>query len=700
MIDKLPKCLQTCLNCGHAVIYEEYSDTSRSIVFGGCWKIEGIKKPVDRGKCQRFKENPERVKRSFWKKWEGRIYIDYKENPFRYDQEERINYEAFETADTLLSAEDGKPAGEHEEISREDEQAQDPKLIITKHGGPPEGHEDLGESGVTAAEHEESPQDNNVIAAECEESPPEHEEITKDRKETDRKNVTRVAKTDVQKNTTTRSLILQALANNIFRLKDIAHFAEVDRSTAHYHLRNLIKEERATKVSWGHYAFSDKNFLDHGGETFEKLLKNFSHLGRCTRGRSGLHPVEKNILMDILSKDNKYERFSERELARKNNISRYMVKKYTEKLEKKKLIIIKREKNQLVFVPTELAVNGLTTFFEVVKSGSKIGKESSKIQPIYQPVENSYQPPDGLHDSDQETDPLDVLETFDDYIAWQQKNAHRMIIQFKLLKCNHDRLKGTGWIFDKKRIHRHFTEAYIFKSKDPTGHFVNVLPKHPFIFTSPFEFEDKIVAFVNEVIDRLRDYQMIVDLSEPAEIRLQHEAIEDDPFSRKVIKKGLLYFESKVVTVDQTGELIKYVMKIDKSKSLHFEFEGPEAHLLTEKVEAFVDDIITGKIDRKKLREVPQKVEMLKKELGREIQHIEDRLDTSVKDIHDAQRLLAENQIKLSEDLVSCMEVITKIGEACESMARAAHTIMRDVELLTAGTQVESSGCSYLSSCS
>lgn len=99
---------------------------------------------------------------------------------------------------------------------------------------------------------------------------------------------------------------------------------------------------------------------------------------------------------------------------------------------------------------------------------------------------------------------------------------------------------------------------------------------------------------------------MTIDLTEPAEVRLQHEAIEHDPFTRKVI---------------------------DKSKSLHFEFEGPEAHRLTENLEAFVDDVITGKIDRKKLREVLQEIEMLKEEFGREVQHIEERLDTSVGDI-------------------------------------------------------------------
>lgn len=55
---------------------------------------------------------------------------------------------------------------------------------------------------------------------------------------------------------------------------------------------------------------------------------------------------------------------------------------------------------------------------------------------------------------------------------------------------------------------------------------------------------------------------MCLGNAEPTEVKFQHEAIEDDPFSRKVIKNGLLYFESKVVAVDQTGELIEYVIKI------------------------------------------------------------------------------------------------------------------------------------------
>jgi hypothetical protein len=37
-------------------------------------------------------------------------------------------------------------------------------------------------------------------------------------------------------------------------------------------------------------------------------------------------------------------------------------------------------------------------------------------------------------------------------------------------------------------------------------------------------------------------------------------------------------------------------IKIDKSKSLHLEFEGTEALKLTENLEAFVDDVVTGRI--------------------------------------------------------------------------------------------------------
>ncbi len=43
-----------------------------------------------------------------------------------------------------------------------------------------------------------------------------------------------------------------------------------------------------------------------------------------------------------------------------------------------------------------------------------------------------------------------------------------------------------------------------------------------------------------------------------------------------------------IKTIDSTGEVVGYVIGIDKSKKLHFEFEGTEA---------FVDDVVSGKIN-------------------------------------------------------------------------------------------------------
>lgn len=265
---------------------------------------------------------------------------------------------------------------------------------------------------------------------------------------------------------------------------------------------------------------------------------------------------------------------------------------------------------------------------------------------------------------------------------WQQKNAHRLIIQFKLLRCNHNRLKSTGWIFGKKSIQRHFTEAYIFKSKDPPKEIINVLPKNLFIFTSPFEFEDQILRFVNEVIDRLREYEIVIDLSEPAEIKMEHLAFEDDVFARKVIKKGLLYFESKIHTIDSTGELIQYVLKIDKSKKLHLECEGKEAHHMAETYEAFIDDVVSGKIDRKDLRELPHTVNAIQTGIKQEFEKIENTLSSNIGKISTTQAVLHQNQLEFSQNLVSHTQMVKTISEAAQSVSKAADTIKEVTESL------------------
>jgi hypothetical protein len=318
---------------------------------------------------------------------------------------------------------------------------------------------------------------------------------------------------------------------------------------------------------------------------------------------------------------------------------------------------------------------------------------SSKVQPI-QPSEINQPDRDSLQNQDDHVDtvkdpgPDTVRETFDDYIAWQQKNAHRLFIQFKLLKCNHNRLKGTGWVFGKKSIHKHFDEAYIFKSKDPKGHYVNVLPKHPFIFESPFEFHDQVIDFVNEIIDRLRDYGMIIDLSEPTEVRMQHVAIEDDPFARKIIEKKLLYFKSKVVTIDSTGETMEYVIAIDKSKKLHLEIEGREAQQLMENYEEFIDDVVTKRIDPKFLRELPEQNKKLKEKM-QTIQDDQTRFDNTLNSFSETVQFYSENiethinaLTSLTESVNRSIEASKKIERAAESTEKAAKALIEAIELL------------------
>ena len=469
-----------------------------------------------------------------------------------------------------------------------------------------------------------------------------------------------------KKDITTRALVLQALTNNISLLKDIAQFAGVDPSTVHYHVRNLIREERVMKISWGKYSLVDEIHLKNHDATFEKFLKNSSQsIGENTYSME-LHPIEKNILLDILSTENKYEMYSERELARKFKISRYAVKKYTRNLEKKKLITIKHYRKQLIFTPTEVAIKGLSDFFSSGKTGSKINSSSSKVQPITQPVDSKVQPM------------INTLDTFEDHLGWQQKNAHRIIMQFKLLRCNHQRLKRSGWIFGQKSIHKHFTQAYIFKSKDPTAEIINVLPKHPFIFTSEFEFQAQIISFVNEVIDRLKAYDIIINLSEPAEIKLQHEALENDAFARNAIKKGLLYFRSSVKQMDSTGEIMEYAVAIDKSKEIHLEFEGSEAHHFVEEYEGFIDDVATGRIDRRDLREIPQVIKKVDERIG----GMENVLQSSIQDIQDTQSMLHQNQLTFSENLTSHVDMVQKINQAAESLNKAAENISKAIEAI------------------
>jgi len=284
LIDKLPRCLHTCLHCAHAVILEEYSAYSRKLVFDGCWKFNHIRLPVDRGDCERFKESEERVKRSFWKKWQWKVYVDGK----------------------LIQQE--QPEQGSDEICKQPREHNDSMYVTT--------------------------------------------------------NITNNTNTK-EKGLTTQALILQALANNTSRLKDIAHFSGSHPSTAHYHLRNLTREGKVTKVSRGKYSLPESHSFEDGSHFFDKDLTDSSHffdtflrdLSLATGDElTSITLIEKKILIKILSAKNRHEKYSERKLSTICNVSRNTIKKYTQKLEKRKLIEITKEHNQYVYEPTNVVI--------------------------------------------------------------------------------------------------------------------------------------------------------------------------------------------------------------------------------------------------------------------------------------------------------------------------------------------------------
>ena len=166
-----------------------------------------------------------------------------------------------------------------------------------------------------------------------------------------------------------------------------------------------------------------------------------------------------------------------------------------------------------------------------------------------------------------------------------------------------------------------------------------------------------MITFVNELIDQLKEYNIIIDLSESAKIRLQYEALENDAFARKAIKKSLLYFKSRVKQVDSTGEILEYAVAIDKSKEIHLEFEGSEAHHFVQEIEGFIDDVVTKRIDRRDLRKISGVLERV----DEKIRGMETVLQSSIQDIQDTQSMLHQNQLLFSENLASHVDMVKKI---------------------------------------
>jgi predicted transcriptional regulator len=305
VIKKLPKCLHTCLHCKHAVILEEYSRHSRKLGYDGCWKSDTITLPVNREDCEKFEESIERIQRKFWKKWDWKVYIN---------------------GDLVaLEQESEEDSQSDQEQSWSAAQGSDKFCGLSNHKDEPSGQAAIHNTGT--------------------------------RRSTEYEDITDI--TTTREKNTTRALILQALSSRISRLTDIAHCAGLDPSTAHYHLRNLIEEEKVITVSRGKYTLSGShffdNFVEEGSHFLESILENLSQY--TENSKSELHPVEKKVLLQILSIENKCIKYSERELAKKCNISRNTAKKYTKKLEEKGAIEIKQEHNQYIYIPRDVILH-------------------------------------------------------------------------------------------------------------------------------------------------------------------------------------------------------------------------------------------------------------------------------------------------------------------------------------------------------
>jgi len=379
-------------------------------------------------------------------------------------------------------------------------------------------------------------------------------------------------------------------------LGDIAEFAGVNPSTAYHHLSNLMRSRKVKRIGRGQYILSvceekGEQIDDSDFRKYRKFFEDFSNFEKTLPLKLNHH--EKNILLEVLSKENRYAPFTATDLAEKCNLSVKSTIQYARSLEKKGLIEVSKQGRMLVFVPKDVAIKGIIEFFQSSKKEEKVDKRYSKKEKV--------------KSKDQDTrDNQPIFETFEEALQYQIFNAHRMILQFKLLRCDHKELKRTAWIFGKKSIRKHLKEAYIYKSKNVESEIINICPKKHFIFRTQFEFQDQLTEFINNLIKRLKDYGIILDISKPVKVCLEHRAIENDEFATESVRKGLLYLKCKTVVKDQKGEPLEIVTVIDKSRAIHLEFQGPEAAHYAENYSDFVEDVATGRIDKEALRDLPE----------------------------------------------------------------------------------------------
>lgn len=471
--------------------------------------------------------------------------------------------------------------------------------------------------------------------------------------------------------------------NGIMNLGGIARFAGVTPSTASHHLSNMIRAERVKRIGRGKYVLtqeakeerkSSPSLFDEYRtffENFSNFEKTFPGVGRCALK---LNDHEKSILLEILSKENRYTPFTATELGERCRLSVKYIIEYARNLVRKGLIEMKKDGRRWVFVPKEAAIKGLIEFFQSSKKQENVDKTYSKKEKVVTKEKDT-------------NNSKPVFETFEEALQWQIHNAHRMILQFRILRCDHEILRQTAWIFEKKAIQRHLPEAYVYKAKDVHSEILNVCPKKPFIFNTQFEFQAQLSNFINDLRKRLKDYEVILDLSKPVKVCLEHRAIENDEFARQSVRKGLLYLKVKTVVTDEKGEPLEIVTVIDKSRAIHLEWQGSQNvdHYATNYSD-FVEDVATGRIDKDALRELPEQNKRISENISEftsatgAFTETADRYTTQIEAHIGSIQSLKESTDQNKESADKMASVTEK---ASEEMTNAARSLTEAVQLLT-----------------
>ena len=192
--------------------------------------------------CDKFEESPDRIKRKYWEKWNWKVYVD-KDLVEQVRPEEgagEVHEQSSEQGDGEIHGQlDEQEYSEPEQLTQGSDQSCEQPIVHIKDlpQGPGISWKDNAHSAGSGHDHRKGNENGEAdfiqateLLKECNTKEKKPDEVHRQPPE--------------QRKNTTRALILQALTNNLTKLKDIAYFAAVNPSTAHYHLRNLIRQER------------------------------------------------------------------------------------------------------------------------------------------------------------------------------------------------------------------------------------------------------------------------------------------------------------------------------------------------------------------------------------------------------------------------------------------------------------------------